>query len=84
MIVALPGLFCYLFLVYKFTKIVEKPKFSDHLSKIAICYNRKGYSIDEIKQSACLAVNPVTVDYFAYLFNCTAMSRGSDSMMAPT
>ena len=24
-----------------------------------------------IKQSACLAVNPITVDHFAYFFNCT-------------
>ena len=28
-IVALPGLFCYIFLVYKFRKIVRKPEFSD-------------------------------------------------------
>ena len=44
----------------------------------------KGYNIDIIKQSAYLAVDPITADYFAYLLICTTVSRGSDSMMAPT
>ena len=52
-------------LEYKFRKIVGKPEFSDHFSKIVICYKRKGYNIDVMKQSACLAINPITVDYFA-------------------
>ena len=54
MIVALPGLFSYLFLVYKLRKIVGKPEFSDHSRKIII---QKGYHIDAIKHSDCLAVN---------------------------
>ena len=60
-------------LVYKFRKIVKKPETSDHFSKIVICYKRKGYNIDTIKQSACLAAHPITVDHFAYLCNCTPM-----------
>ena len=32
----------------------------------------------------CLAVNPFTVDNFAYLFNCTPVCRAPDSMMEPT
>ena len=43
-----------------------------------------GYTIDVIKQFACLAVNPITVDHFAYLSDCTPMGRGSDSVMVPT
>ena len=46
------------------------------------CYQRKGYNIDVMKQSACLEVNPVTVDHFPYLFNCTPVDRGSASLMA--
>ena len=36
-------------LVYKLRKVVGKREFSDHLSKIAICYTRKAYNIDVIK-----------------------------------
>ena len=45
-------------------------------------YKRRGYIIDIIKQSACLPVNPITIDHLACLFNCTLVDRGSDSMMA--
>ena len=48
------------------------------------CYKRKGYNTDVIKQSVCLTDNPITVDYFAYLFNCTPVGRDSDSVMAQT
>ena len=65
-----------------FEKLAVKPDLSDHFSKTVICYKRKGYTIDVIKQTACLAVNPIKVDHFAYLFNCTPVDRGSDSMMA--
>ena len=40
-------------------------------------FMNEGVGVDVIQQSACLAVNPITVD----LFNCTPVSRGSDSMM---
>ena len=33
-------------------------------------------------QSACLVINPITVDGYAALFNCTPVDRASDSMMA--
>ena len=62
-------------LMYKFRKIVGKPDFSDHFSKFVICYKRKWYNIDFIKQFSCLAVNPITVDLFAYLLNCTPVGR---------
>ena len=59
-------------------------EFSDCFSRIVIYYNQKRYNIDAIKQFACLAVNPVTVDHIAYLFNCTPRARGSVSIMSPT
>ena len=34
-------------------------------------------------QSACLVINPITVDNFAVLLNCTRVDRASDFMMAP-
>ena len=36
------------------------------------------------KMSACLVFNPIKVNNFASLFNCTPVGRASDSMMAPT
>ena len=59
-------------LVYKFKKIVGRADFSDQFRKIIM------------RQSACLVFNPITVNNFASLFNCTPVGRASDSMMAPT
>ena len=36
-----------------------------------------------MRQSTCLVFNPITVNNFASLFNCTPVGRASDSMMAP-
>ena len=63
-------------------KNCRKPGFSDHFSIIYISYKRKEYNIDVIEQSACLAVNLITTDHFAYFLNCTSVGQGSDSMMA--
>ena len=71
-------------LVYKFKKIVGRVDFSDQFRKIIIRYKRIGYNINIMRQSACLVFNPITVNNFASLFNCTPVGRASDSMMAPT
>ena len=47
-------------------------------------YLRIGYNINIMRQSACLVFNPITVNNFAFLFNCMPVGRASDSMMAPT
>ena len=47
-------------------------------------YKRIGYNLYVMQQSACLVINPITVDSYAALFNCTPVDRASDSMMAPT
>ena len=41
-------------------------------------YKRMGYNIDVMRQSACLVVNPITVNNFAVLFNCMSVGRGSE------
>ena len=71
-------------LVYKFKKIVGRVDFSDQFRKIIVRYKRIGYNINIMRQSACLVFNPITVNNFASLFNCTPVGRASDSMMAPT
>ena len=71
-------------LVYKFKKIVGRADFSGQFRKIIVRYKRIGYNINIMRQSACLVFNPITVNNFASLFNCTPVGRASDSLVAPT
>ena len=71
-------------LVYKFKRIVEKPKFSDQFRKIVKRYERVGYNLDIMRQSACLVLNPIKVCSYGFLFNCTTVGQASDSMTALT
>ena len=57
--------------------------FSDQFRKIIILHKRIVYDLNVMRQFACLVINPITVDNFAALFNCTPSDRASDSMMAP-
>ena len=52
--------------------------FSDQFRKTIIHHNCIGYDLKFMRQSACLVINPSTVDNFAALFNCTPMDRASD------
>ena len=69
-------------LVYRFRKVVGKSNFSEQFSKLINRYKRIGYSLDIMGQTACLVVNPIIVDGYASLFNCTMAVRASDSMTA--
>ena len=74
-------------LVYEFKIIVVTADFfffSDQLRKIILRYKHIGYNINIMRQSACLVFNPISVNNFTSLFNCTPVGRASDSMMAPT
>ena len=65
-------------LVYKFRKIIGINDFPYHFKKNIVRYKRIGYNIDVLRQTACLVVNPIKVNSFAYLFNCTTEARASD------
>ena len=71
-------------LVYKFRKIIGKNDFPYHFKKIVVRYKKIGYNINVMRQTACLVVNPIKVNNFAYLFNCTTVGRTSDRMMEPS
>ena len=58
--------------------------FSDLFRKIIMRYKRIGNNLNVMRQSACYAINPITVDGYATLFNSTPVDRASDSMMVPT
>ena len=70
-------------LAYRSLKFTEVTCVSNQLKNI-MRYKRIGCNVDVMRQSACLMVNPVTVNNFAVLFNCMPVGRGSDSMIAPT
>ena len=65
-------------LVYKFRKIIGKNNLSYHFKKIGVRYKKIGYNIDFFRQTACLVVNPIKVNNFAYLFDCTTVGRALD------
>ena len=69
-------------LVYRFRKIVGKSNFSEQFRKLFNRYKRIGYSLDIMRQTACLVVNPMIVDGYASFFNYTTAVRASDSMTA--
>ena len=71
-------------LVYKFKKIRDMTDFSDQFRKITMRYKGTGYNLNVMRQSACLVINPITVDGYATHLKCTPVDRASDSMMAPT
>ena len=45
-------------------------------------FKRAGYSLDIMRQTACLVFNPIMVEGFAALLSCTAVVQASDSMTA--
>ena len=61
------------YVVYKFRKIIGKNDFPYHFKKIVVRYKKIGYNINVMRQTACLVVNPIKVNSFAYLFNCTTV-----------
>ena len=65
-------------LVYKFRKIIGKKDFPNHFKKRIVRNKRIGYNIDVLRQTVCLVVNPIKVNSFAYLFNCTTVGCASD------
>ena len=60
-------------LVYKFKKIIGNPDFSDLFKRIINRFNRAGYTLDIMQQTACLVFNPIMVEGYAALFSCTAV-----------
>ena len=62
-------------------KVVGRTDFPDQFRKIIVRYKRIGYNLNVMRQSACLVFNPITVNNYASLFNCTPVGRASDSMM---
>ena len=65
-------------LMYRTRKIAGKSNFSEQFRKLINRYERIGYYLDIMRQTACQCINPITVDGYALLFNCTTAIRASD------
>ena len=63
-------------------KIIGSPNFSDLFKHIVNRFKRAGYTLDIMRQTACLVFNPIMVEGYAALFSCTAVVQASDSMTA--
>ena len=59
-------------------KIIGNNDFPYHFKKIIVRYKKIGYNINVMRQTACLVVNPIKFNSFAYLFICTTVARTSD------
>ena len=82
-IVALPGLFSYRFLVYELKIYIYACNgFSTQFRKIILRCIKMRYNINVIRQTAYMLVYPITIHNFAPLFGCTSAGRASDSMTA--
>ena len=66
--------------MYKLKIIVGSYNLSAQFIKIISHYQKIGYNINVLQQTACLVDNLITVGNFAFLFNCTPAGRTSDSM----
>ena len=66
--------------MYKFRNMIGRNYFSDQFREIIIRYKITEYNINVMGQTACLVVNPITVNNFAALFNCTPAGRATDLM----
>ena len=69
-------------LVNKFKKIIGNPNFSNLFKRIVNCFKRAMYTLEIIRQTACLVFNPIMVEGYAALFSRTAVVQASDSIMA--
>ena len=46
--------------------------------QIVVRYKKIGYNMNILRQTACMVVNPIMLDNFASLFNCTTVGKSSD------
>ena len=62
--------------------LLGNPNFSNLFKRIVNRFKRAGYTLDIMRQTVCLAFNPIMVEGYAALFSCMAVVQASDSMSA--
>ena len=69
-------------MVYKFKTIIRNQNFSNLFKRIVNRFKRAWYSLNMMRQTACLVFNPIMVEGYAAFFSCTAVVQATDSMTA--
>ena len=69
-------------LVYKFEKIIGNRNFFNLFKRIVNQFKREGYTLDIMRQTACLVFYPIMVEGYAAHLSCTTVVQASDSMTA--
>ena len=64
--------------VMNLRKLLALKKIQRSLLKTISHYKKIDYNINDLQQTACLVVNPITVGNLAFLFNCRPGSQTSD------
>ena len=59
-------------------ELLESLILGANLKKIIKRYERMGYNMDIMRQSACLVVNPIMVYSYGFLFNCPMVGQALD------
>ena len=70
------GKFIWADVIYYFSSV------SNLFKRIVNRFKRAGYSLDIMRQTACIVFNPIMVEGYAAFFSCTAVVQASDSMPA--
>ena len=61
--------------IYRLRKMVGSDNFSDRFIKCIRKFVRKDYLCDILYRTACLVIDPYTVNHFAFLFGCTMTNQ---------
>ena len=69
-------------LVYKCKKIIGNPNFFDLFKRYVNRFKRAGYTLDIMRETPCLVLNPMMIEGYAALCSCMAVVQASDSMTA--
>ena len=59
-----------------------RKSFSDIFKRIVNRFKRAGYTLDSMRQTACLVFNPIMAEGYVAFFSCTAVVQASDTMTA--
>ena len=70
-------------LMYRLRNIIGKSNFSEQFRKLINRYKRIGYSLDIMRQTACLVVNSIIVDGYASLFKIAQWWFGPQTQWWP-
>ena len=64
------------FAIFFSKRCTHEANFSEQLRKVILRYKCMGYNINAMNQTACVAFDPIMVNRYDSLLNCTPVDRG--------